>query len=116
MAPPYIQYPNNAPIVGSHPGGFVNPDYSDTQDEHIYAEIYDEITKFSRNSGAEYENHPQSYMNNAYTKGAKTNNAYRNFLNANAQKEKIHVNIINGSNNESHDYDQSYQPQSNQKL
>ena len=97
VVPPYSQYPNNAPNVGSHPAGFINPEYSDTQDEHIYAEIYDEIAKFPRDSGAEYENYPKSYTNNAYTKGAMSNNAYRNFLNANAEKEKIHVNIIHGN-------------------
>ena len=113
-APPYITYPNNLPHVGAHPGGFINPEYSETPDEHIYAEIYDEIAKFSHNSGAEYQNN-QSYTNSAYTRGAKTNQ-YQNYLNAHAHKEKIHVNIINGSNNESHDYDPSHHPPLNQRL
>lgn len=108
-----MQYPANAPNMGSHPAGFVNPEYSNANEDHIYAEIYEDIDKFSPNSGASYQNQQQSYTNKAFTTGAKTTNEYQNYLNsanAHPKDNKIRVNIINGSNNESHDFDQSFPP------
>ncbi len=111
MAPPYTHFPINVtpgvPHPQPHPQGHTNPQYFDSQEDHIYAEIYDEIAKFPRSSASSSMTVVQpSFTNSGYTNGARTN-AHQNYLKG-IPPEHIHVNFINGSSSESHDFNQPY--------